>query len=563
MGVIKNTVLGIVGLAVAGGATVAAVPALRNKALDFVASKSDTYQQVVDERDAYKASSEEKDEEIASIQAELEAEKTNVRAIQLRLDTANANLTQANTDKAELQTRLTKANADKAELESQLETATTDKAELQTQYDAKVAEIEIIKTQITEKEQTIATLNSQIADFIAEKTALETRVAELESQVQELKDTSDISVTQEFLNFFGHFEVPNNGTQSFQFFKNFGQYNFQTFKEYLVNGKFVLLQSLFRVYARNDSLNINVSIPSLNTLAITLTDVNYSTNFEFVDADGNLLSETFFDEYSNNTIYGKVSDFSYETYTDAEIMDLANTTSDTPVLKSISARFILVPSFGISNYFNGQIFANGENEITLSWSGRAGDEPNTYFMTNIDGIVKITGADTIEIDGVTYTRMVDVNSQEELLNAIELGQSIRLMSNFEIDQQIEISKDTTIALNGFSLISTPQDSVFTAQLFRVTNGATLSILGGDNERIVRNGDNDGNPFIEDGGNVVLYGGCYSYDVSEYVADGYEVIQDGDIYTVQTKNVQSEFELKSGRYVGPTFETEGNPVTLYL
>lgn len=65
------------------------------------------------------------------------------------------------------------------------------------------------------------------------------------------------------------------------------------------------------------------------------------------------------------------------------------------------------------------------------------------------------------------------------------------------------------------------------------NGAVIEIYGG-NFGVAPNHPKWTAPIYEEGGEVIIYGGTFGFNPTEWVADGYEAVQNGSTWTVQAK-----------------------------
>src|SRR5574344_48120 len=228
MGVIKNTLVGILGLAVFGGAVAFGVPQFRKKIVDEIAKTSDIYKtsqsnnadltkkqedtttelgqkindlkETNDKLDSANASIKSKESQIADLQtknttltSELNTKQTELTALQSKydidIDKLNADISKLIGEKTTLQSQydeeVAKYNTDTSSLQAQINSKQNEidskKAELltlQTKYDTDTA---LLQAQITAKQNELESVNAQLTQVQSEKTALENQVTQLTS----------------------------------------------------------------------------------------------------------------------------------------------------------------------------------------------------------------------------------------------------------------------------------------------------------------------------------------------------------------------------------------------
>src|SRR5574344_80707 len=255
MGVIKNTLVGILGLAVVGGAVAFGVPQFRKKIVDEIAKTSDIYKnsqsnnadltkkqqdtttelgqkindlkETNDKLDSANASIKSKESQIADLQtknttltSELNTKQTELTALQSKydidIDKLNADISKLIGEKTTLQSQydeeVAKYNTDTSSLKAQINSKQNEidskKAELltlQTKYDTDTASLQSL---ITAKQNELESVNAQLTQILSEKTALEnqvtqlscdksllqTQITDLQAQITALSNSSGLTI---------------------------------------------------------------------------------------------------------------------------------------------------------------------------------------------------------------------------------------------------------------------------------------------------------------------------------------------------------------------------------
>ena len=121
MGVIKNTILGIVGLAVVGGATAMAIPQSRNWCLDQIAEHSTIYKTAINERDDARADAKNKQEGINKLNETVSEKEKELKEANALIATKNALIAEKGADIAEKQKAIDAKDADIANKQSTID----------------------------------------------------------------------------------------------------------------------------------------------------------------------------------------------------------------------------------------------------------------------------------------------------------------------------------------------------------------------------------------------------------------------------------------------------------
>ena len=195
MGVIKNTILGIVGLAVVGGATAMAIPQSRNWCLDQIAKHSTIYKTAINERDDAREDAKNKQETINSLNKTVAEKEQALKEANELIATKNALIAEKDATIAEKQKAIAEKDAEIAEKDAEI----AEKQSLIEAKDKTIAEqttsINTLTTQktsllsaVTEIDQKINSTSDsvEIDNLEAKKTTILTRIEELDSQIETL-----------------------------------------------------------------------------------------------------------------------------------------------------------------------------------------------------------------------------------------------------------------------------------------------------------------------------------------------------------------------------------------
>ncbi len=204
MGVIKNTILGIVGLAVVGGATAMAIPQSRNWCLDQIAKHSTIYKTAINERDDARNDAKNKQETINSLNKTVAEKEQALKEAEELIATKNAEIAEKDADIADKQKAIEAKDAEIASKQStideqsaNIDTLTEQKTSLlsavteidnkatQTSDSVEFDNLEARKTEILVR---IDALNDLIADATTEKSKLQSDVDALTKEKVTLQD---------------------------------------------------------------------------------------------------------------------------------------------------------------------------------------------------------------------------------------------------------------------------------------------------------------------------------------------------------------------------------------
>lgn len=195
MGVIKNTILGIVGLAVVGGATAMAIPQSRNWCLDQIAKHSTIYKTAINERDDAREDAKNKQETINSLNKTVAEKEQALKEAEELIATKNALIAEKDADIAEKQKAIEEKDATIADKQKAIEEKDKTIAEKQATIDEQTTSINTLTTQktsllsaVTEIDNKINSTSDEVEidNLEARKTAILTQVDQLDSQIETL-----------------------------------------------------------------------------------------------------------------------------------------------------------------------------------------------------------------------------------------------------------------------------------------------------------------------------------------------------------------------------------------
>lgn len=195
MGVIKNTILGIVGLAVVGGATAMAIPQSRNWCLDQIAKHSTIYKTAINERDDARADAKNKQETINKLNNTVAEKEKELKEANELIATKNAEIAEKDATIAEKQKAIEEKDATITDKQKAIEEKDKTIAEKQATIDEQTANINTLTTQktsllsaVTEIDNKINSTSDsvEIENLQARKTAILTQIEELDNQIETL-----------------------------------------------------------------------------------------------------------------------------------------------------------------------------------------------------------------------------------------------------------------------------------------------------------------------------------------------------------------------------------------
>ena len=210
MGVIKNTILGIVGLAVVGGATAMAIPQSRNWCLDQIAKHSTIYKAAINERDDARADAKNKQETINNLNKTVAEKEQALKEAEELIATKNALIAEKDATIADKQKTIEEKDAEIVSKQSLIEAKDKTIAEKQATIDEQTTSINTLTTQKTSLLSAVTEIDNKInstSDSVeidnleAKKTAILTQIEELDSQIETLtsqktKLENDVKVLQ-------------------------------------------------------------------------------------------------------------------------------------------------------------------------------------------------------------------------------------------------------------------------------------------------------------------------------------------------------------------------------
>lgn len=195
MGVIKNTILGIVGLAVVGGATAMAIPQSRNWCLDQIAKHSTLYKTAINERDDAREDAKNKQETINSLNKTVAEKEQALKEAEELIATKNALIAEKDADIAEKQKAIEEKDATIADKQKTIEAKDKTIAEKQATIDEQTTSINTLTSQKTSLLSAVTEIDNKInstSDSVeidnleTRKTAILTQIEELDSQIETL-----------------------------------------------------------------------------------------------------------------------------------------------------------------------------------------------------------------------------------------------------------------------------------------------------------------------------------------------------------------------------------------
>lgn len=419
MGVIKNTILGIVGLAVVGGATAMAIPQSRNWCLDQIAKHSTIYKTAINERDDARADAQNKQETINKLNDIVAEKEKELKEANALIDTKNALIAEKDADIAEKQKAIEAKDAEIAEKQSTIDeqsaninTLNSQKTSLLsavTEIDNKAnstsdsVEIDNLEARKTEILVRIDSLNDLIADATKEKAKLQSDVDALTKEKVALQDevnelTSDKTQLQQ--------EVATLTTEKQNLQSQIDSLNSQLaeFEQYTLN-----------IDQTNPVESITIEDTKLGTSA-TMSNVNITTL--------NLYS------WQNATIkYASVDGATVKATLNGTMQD-----TDTVTIVGSNNKGASI-SIGSATQPIGKVaglYKTGTDELTKSWSQLMADGD----VTVTDGAFKVANksleGDLVcdKVEGLTSLNQAFYNCSK--LSLIDL-------SNFETSQVADVS----------------------------------------------------------------------------------------------------------------------------
>lgn len=195
MGVIKNTILGIVGLAVVGGATAMAIPQSRNWCLDQIAKHSTIYKTAITERDDARADAQNKQETINKLNETVSEKEKELKEANELIATKNALIAEKDADIAEKQKAIEARDAELADKQKTIEAKDKTIAEKQATIDEQTTSINTLTSQKTSLLSAVTEIDNKInstSDAVeinnleTRKTAILNQIDQLDSQIETL-----------------------------------------------------------------------------------------------------------------------------------------------------------------------------------------------------------------------------------------------------------------------------------------------------------------------------------------------------------------------------------------
>ncbi len=195
MGVFKNTLLGIVGLAVVGGATAMAIPQSRNWCLDQIAKHSTIYKTAINERDDAREDAKNKQETINSLNKTVAEKEQALKEAEELIATKNALIAEKDATIAEKQKAIEEKDATITDKQKAIEEKDKTIAEKQATIEEQTTSINTLNSQktsllsaVTEIDNKINSTSDEVEidNLEARKTAILTQVDQLDSQIETL-----------------------------------------------------------------------------------------------------------------------------------------------------------------------------------------------------------------------------------------------------------------------------------------------------------------------------------------------------------------------------------------
>lgn len=195
MGVIKNTILGILGLAVVGGATAMAIPQSRNWCLDQIAKHSTIYKTAINERDDAREDAKNKQETINNLNKTVAEKEQALKEAEELIATKNAEIAEKDATIADKQKTIEEKDAEIVSKQSLIEAKDKTIAEKQATIDEQTTSINTLTTQKTSLLSAVTEIDNKInstSDAVeidnleTRKTAILTQIEELDSQIETL-----------------------------------------------------------------------------------------------------------------------------------------------------------------------------------------------------------------------------------------------------------------------------------------------------------------------------------------------------------------------------------------
>jgi len=212
----------------------------------------------------------------------------------------------------------------------------------------------------------------------------------------------------------------------------------------------------------------------------------------------------------------EVVDATYKVYTND--VELTGTTM-----------FVDTPAYVVYTAAEDYIFPNGQTVVT------------NYLDTSKDPAVNAeepmqpVHMDYVaEVDGVQYTSFAKAYAAVD--SASDDMTTLRLLKDIEAEETVKIEKNVKLDLNGWNY-SGPKEGSFSVL------GHTFEIIGTNTVSGAVTKDADGK--------VVIYGGVYDSDISEFLSGMCDVVEEGGKYRVVVKEGKQD--------PTPVLDKEGEPV----
>src|SRR5574344_1268375 len=521
MGVIKNTLVGILGLAVFGGAVAFGVPQFRKKIVDEIAKTSDIYKtsqsnnadltkkqedtttelgqkindlkETNDKLDSANASIKSKESQIADLQtknttltSELNTKQTELTALQSKydidIDKLNADISKLIGEKTTLQ----------SQYDEEVAKYNTDTRSLQAQINSKQNEPESVNAQPTQVKSEKTALENQVTQLTSDKSLLQTQITDLQAQITALSNSSGITPLKSVV----RYDFSNSSGQRISC--DFLNVNFKDFIDaYSSESAYSVISlpasTVSFTYSAPTVIgsclkSVTSDLSSIDVNDFTLIGFSYNNQFASYDFS-NFIASYSSKEYTLNkkcylnadlvTDYSSLSDdISYSLSASIEVVD-----------KNINLNFYVnsfdyILKFDDNNYFD---FLN--KKISIDGKILSIDKFNIQFQAapSSGG----TFSPFLLIDTGSFFIQIDIKTRTVVYN----GKTFKLVSSLADPVVFEFKSGTYIGSYGMIFDTTAKTVTFNGTTYNYTqtdniitvDGQFTAQLNGDNHIVFLTG----------------------------------------------------------------------------